>query len=500
MRTIVRQKITFYVASVSTVAVAAFSGAETTRPNIIFMLADDLRADAVGYAGNAVVQTPNMDRLAHQGVIFSHAFVTTPLCAVSRASILTGQYACRNGVEDFDKPVDLKTIYPSVLRENGYYTGFIGKWGVNAQNDAYVNQATGCFDFWAGSMQQANYWHESDCKYVLNDGISEKTNFRCNCPADAGGRKGEEIRTGFANMKNPVHLETVIIPAKTKAFLETRDKSKPFCLSISFKAPHGPWQDWDRQYANLYKGQTIPMKPTATLEAALKQPQFLQDSLESDRARDWMQKGVFNSWYQHYYRLITGLDNSIGQIEALLKENGIDQNTIIIFTSDNGHFMGEHGFSGKWLLYEESIQVPFFIYDPRLPDAKRGKISEAMALNIDIYPTIAELAGVQPPENVQGKSLVPLLMNPEAPLRTASFFEHHFSPRPPQEIAQSEGIRSADWKYIRYTERNPVVEQLFDLRNDPLEEHDLAGNPEYQPMLDKHRNLWQEERRRLQSE
>jgi len=467
------------------------------RPNIIFMLADDLRADAVGYSGNEVVQTPNIDKLANGGVVFERAFVTTPICAVSRASILSGQYAIHNGVDDFTTQINLAKSYPSVLKRNGYYTGFMGKWGVDARNMDYLAQAAESFDFWAGCSHQSNFFHEEECHWVTHDGIHNKADSLCDCPADKGGRKGEDIRTGFANMKNPIHLETVVFPRKMKAFLEARDQAKPFCMSISYKSPHGPWQDWDRRYAKLHKGQQIPMKPTATLEAALAQPQFLQDTLESDRARDWMERGVFNSWYQHYYRLIAGMDNSIGQICKLLKEHGVADNTVIIFMGDNGHFMGEHGLSGKWLLFEESIQVPLFIYDPRLPEKKRGAVSSEIALNVDIYPTIAELAGIKAPNGLQGSSLVPLFENPEKELRDGSFFEHHFTLGPPHEIVQSEGYRSKDWKYIRYTELDPVVEQLFNLKDDLLEEHDLSGNPEYKTTLAEYRGRWEKSRKLL---
>ncbi len=474
--------------------------AAAERPNIVFILADDLRADAVGYAGNSIVQTPCIDRLAKQGVVFGNAFVTTPICAVSRASILSGQYAIRSGIDDFTTQVNLATSYPSVLRENGYYTGFMGKWGVAAGNAKYMARAAESFDFWAGSYRQANFFHEEDCRWVQHDGITDRARHLCDCPADVRGRKGEDVRIGFANMKRPVHLETVVIPRKMRSFLETRDKNKPFCMSISYKSPHAPWQDWDRRYEDLHKGQEIPMKPTATLAAAMAQPQFLQDSLESERARKWLKAGDFNRWYQHYYRLIAGMDHSIGKVCELLREYNVADNTVVIFFSDNGHFMGEHGFMGKWLLYEESIRVPCFIYDPRLPEAKRGKVSGTMVLNVDIHPTILGLAGITPPRGVQGRDLLPLLDNPGGDLRTGSFFEHHFTLPAPNIIAQSEGFRDQDWKYIRYTEQNPVVEELYDLRSDSLEENNLAAKPEFLNALKQCREAWEASRSQLREE
>ena len=190
-----------------------------SAPNILFILADDLRADAVGYDGNDIVQTPNIDHLARKGVVFDSAYVTTPICAVSRASILSGQYAIRNGVDDFSTPINLGDSYPSVLQKNGYYTGFMGKWGIDAGNKKYMKKVAQSFDFWAGCYNQSNFFHEETCRWVQHDGIHDRGNFLCDCPPDLNGRKGEEVRTGFANMKKPIHLETVIIPRKMEMFL-----------------------------------------------------------------------------------------------------------------------------------------------------------------------------------------------------------------------------------------------------------------------------------------
>ena len=465
-----------------------------SSPNILFILADDLRADAVGFDGNDIVQTPIIDSLARQGVIFDSAYVTTPICAISRACILTGQYSIRNEVGDFHTPINLRDSYPYLLQKNGYYTGFMGKWGIHAGNKKYMTKVAKSFDFWAGCYNQSNFFHEETCRWVQHDGVRGRGNYLCDCPPDRLGRKGEEVRTGFANMKNPIHLETVIFPRKMEMFLQSRDKFKPFCMSISYKSPHAPFQDWDRRFKDLHSDEIIPLKPTATLEAAAKQPQFLQDSLESDLMRDWLKSTTINLWYRHYYRLIAGLDFSIGKICRLLKKYGVMDNTVIIFISDNGLFMGEHGFGGKWLLYEESIRVPCFIYDPRLPKEKRGKVSSELVLNVDMYRTIADLAGVKVNRKIQGKSLVPLLSNPNKKLREGSFFEHHFTLKAPHIIAQSEGYRNSDWKYIRYTEQNPIVEQLFDMQKDILEEHNLSDNPEHQQKLNQLRSSWQRSR------
>lgn len=479
---------------------------KTEKPvNIVILLTDDQRFDALGIVGNKVIKTPNLDQLASKGTYFNNAFVTTPISCASRASILTGQFARTNGVPDFFKPIKLETTYPAILRDNGYYTGFIGKWGTMETDEAYFRKSADLFDYWGGSMHQSNFWHERNCNYVLNNGTTDRNNFKCNCPPDARGVSGEDVRIGNANMKDPVHQETYVIPHKVRQFLNQRDVKKPFCLSVSFKAPHGPWSDYDPKYEQSYNHSNMPVAESVNIEDALLRPDFLRVSLNSasGNLNNISTKSKLNGPLQQsirtYYRLIEGMDNSVGQIVDELKKNGLFENTVIIFLSDNGQFLAEHGFSGKWLMYEESIRVPFFVFDPR--NIKRKSKCEEMVLNIDVAPTVLALAGISIPKTMQGKSVITLLNNPKQKFRDEIFAEHTYGHgKKENHIEPSECLRTREWKYIRYTNQNGEnADELYNLKRDPLEMKDLSGNPEYKDKLimmrEKYTNYFNEQRK-----
>ncbi len=462
---------------------------ESNQVNILFILTDDQRWDALGYAGNTVIKTPNLDNLAKQGLYFHNAFVTTAICCASRASILTGQYARSSGVEDFFTPIRLETTYPRYLRDAGYYTGFIGKWGTQENDTGYFMQATDLFDFWAGCMGQSNYWHERNCNYVLNNGTTEKHHFFCNCPPDSAGKHGEEIRTGKANMKDPVHQETYVIPDKVSKFLDHRDPGKPFCLSVSFKAPHGPWSDHDEMFEKLYEDAPMPVAASVNEADALLRPEFLRQSLNGLRDMNVIRtghdvKGPLQKSMREYYRLISGADYALGKILDELRKRGLSDNTVIIFYSDNGHFMAEHGFTGKWLMYEESMRVPGFIFDPR--HITKGASTREMVLNIDLAPTILELAGIKVPLQMQGKSLLPLLEDPDRPFREDFFYEHLYRHLEGyQHIERSEGVRTRNWKYIHYiNQKGSVAEELYNLAIDSNEMKNLSHDPAFANVMD----------------
>jgi arylsulfatase A-like enzyme len=463
---------------------AASKSPDPGRPNIVFLLADDLRVGSMGFDGHPEVKTPNLDKLAKRGMVFTNSFVTTPICAGSRASILTGQYARRHGVNDFQTPLpDLGQTYASLLRGAGYFTGFIGKWGVDADRREYLQEAARTFDFWAGDADQAIYWHERGCQYVTNNGTAGHV--PCDCPPEV--RKAEGVLDGGPHplLKDPVHLETEVIPAKVRQFLDQRDPEKPFNLSVSFKAPHGPFGGFAREFAQRFEGTLMPLGATANPEEAARQPDFLRHSLEAPRgwemAHDQGLQSNTQKMLREYHRLVEGLDKGVGEILAELDRRGLAENTVVIFTSDNGHLHGEHGFFGKWLLYEESLRVPLLIADPRLPAKDRGRVSDVLVLNIDLAPTMLALGGVPVPPTMQGLSLVPLLSDPSLALRDSFFCEHlyeHDVTSPVFHIVPSEGLRTKDWKYIRYVKNpGPEGEQLFDLAADPLETKNLIADP-----------------------
>jgi arylsulfatase A-like enzyme len=455
------------------------------RPNIIFLFSDDQRSDAMGCAGNKVIQTPEHDKLASQGVMFENCFVTTSICCVSRASVLTGQYARRHGIDDFVKMFSeqqLNNMYPSLMQQNGYWTGFIGKWGVGANTLANIDKASEYFDFWAGGSHQTNFWHEKDCPFVTCDPVNDKIHNVCNCPDDFVGTKNYNPRIGRKDIKNPVHQTTEIVPNRVRQFLQTRDKAKPFCLSISLKTPHGPWEDYSDSVADLYKDIEIPSSPTATKEHSDKLPAFLRKSLEGKNgARLATEKPFLQNALKNYYRSISSQDEAIGKIRQALTDTEQASNTIIVFIGDNGHYFGEHGLFGKWLMGEESIRVPCIIYDPRLTKSQKGTRRKQTILNIDMAPTMLDMAGVKVPEEMQGRSLVPLLKGKKPKWRDQFFYEHVYTHG--GAIVPCEGVRTSDYKYIHYYDQQPPVEQLYDMRNDAAEINDLAGDEKFAAVL-----------------
>jgi arylsulfatase len=427
-------------------------------PNLIFFLADDLRWNVLGCMGDKFAQTPHIDRLVAQGVLFRNHFVTTSICCVSRASIFTGQYERRHHIRDFATPftpAQWQATYPAILRKLGYRTGFIGKFGVG--DDAAVKAMAGEFDFWRGLPGQ-------------------------------GGL--------FFNTNDSTHTHaTARMGSQALEFLDGCEPGRPFCLSISFTAPHARDKQPrefppDPRDEPLFADAELPRPETAAEEFFRRLPESVQKS--EARAR-WKLRFASAEMYQRtvkdYYRLVTGIDRELGRIVAELEHKGLAANTVIVFTSDNGFFLGERGLADKWFMYEESIRVPLIIFDPRRPLEARQRTSEAMTLNIDVAPSLLELAGARIPRAMQGRSLVPLLKSarPPARWRTEFFYEHHYAPKI---IPPSEGIRTERWSYLRWINESPVIEELYDVTNDPLETRNLVEDPAHAATLAKLRAGW----------
>jgi arylsulfatase A-like enzyme len=234
----------------------------------------------------------------------------------------------------------------------------------------------------------------------------------------------------------------------------------------------------------------MPVAASVDEEDARGRPDFLQISLNGIRDLEKIRtahdvNGPLHNSMRQYYRLINGMDQAVGEIVEELRERGLYENTVIIFYSDNGYFMWEHGFTGKWLMYEESLRVPGFIFDPR--NLKDGTRSQEMVLNIDLAPTMLDLAGVEIPGHMQGMSLLPLLEDPDLTFRKDFFYEHLYRHMDDfMHIERSEGVRTKDWKYIRYiNQEGPVSEELYQLSADPLELNDLSADPASSEILEK---------------
>jgi arylsulfatase A-like enzyme len=413
-------------------------------PNLLFLLTDDQRWDSLGCMGNPIVRTPNIDGLARAGVTFTNHCVTTSICVVSRASIFSGLYARNHGILAFNQQFSSDQFvrtYPAVLRRAGYRTGFIGKYGL----DGGTLPEDG-FDYWRGFRGQGNYF-----------------------PKDPGGPHLTEIMSGQA-----------------REFIEAAKPGEPFCLSVSFKAPHVQDEDprqflYDPRDQALYRDVTIPPPLVNDPRCLAAFPLSVE---RSEMRRRWAVRFSTPELYQEsvksYYRLITGMDRAVGEMLAALQRGGLTNDTVVVFTSDNGFYLGERGLAGKWLMHEESIRVPLIIRDPRISTGNVRR--SAITLNIDLAPTLLDLAGVTSGPPMQGRSLTPLLSDARLPWRNEFFYEHRFKN---DWIPQTEGVRGERWKYTLYVNEQPRFEELYDLGSDPLEVHNLARSPAQRPTLDR---------------
>ncbi|MCM4154855.1 sulfatase-like hydrolase/transferase [Gramella sp. AN32] len=423
------------------------------KPHIIFILTDDQRWDALGYAGNKLIHTPEMDKLAKEGAYFENALVTTPICAASRASILTGLYE-RTHRFNFQtgnvRQEYMDRSYPKLLKEAGYHTAFYGKYGIRDDSQEAM------FD-----------------DYEIYD--------RNNAYDD---RRGYYYKTLG---KDTVHL-TRYTGQQAIDFIEAAPADKPFCLSLSFSAPHAhdPAEDqyfWQTTTDGLLQNITMPEPKLGEDKYFEAQPKYVRDGFNRLR---WTWRYDTPEKYQHsvkgYYRMISGIDLEIAKIREQLRKKGMDKNTIIILMEDNGYFLGERQLAGKWLMYDNSVRVPLIIFDPR--QEKHQDITE-MALNVDVPSTILDYAGLKIPESWQGKSLVPLVNEKKNTLaRDTVLIEHiwNFEHIPP-----SEGVRTKDWKYFRYV-NDKAHEELYHLKKDPDEINNLANDAKYADVLKKLRN------------
>ncbi|HOW84590.1 MAG TPA: sulfatase [Candidatus Aminicenantes bacterium] len=407
------------------------------RPNFLLVVTDDQRFDTLGCAGNRIIRTPNVDRLAAEGIRFDRAFVTTPICAASRASILTGTYE-RTHAYTFTKPplgrafIDIS--FPVRLRRAGYRTGFVGKFGVAVDKDV----PAGMFDV----------KHLDGLPHVQTIG-------------------------GVERHMTEVEGDQVI------DFLRGVEPGKPFCLVWCPWAPHADDGDprqyfWPPAVDGLYRDVDIPVPGMAAPEYYEAQPAFLKNTMSRTRWSwrfDTPEK--FQAMVKGYYRMISGVDMVLGRIRDELVRLGLDGNTVIVYTSDNGYFLGERGYADKWLMYEPSIRVPLVVFDPRAPRESRGLVKRDLVLNIDLGPTLMDLAGVPFPSQAQGRSLKPILGRRTPPWRSEIFCEELWDH---PEIPRSECVRTERWKYIQYP-AHPEYVELFDLAADPDEKRNLAADP-----------------------
>ncbi len=417
-------------------AVTASLHAAPEKRNIVILYADDWRFDGLSCAGDPTVQTPNLDALASKGVRFTQNCATTAICGVSRATLFTGQWMSRHGDEGFKMfKTPWEETYPGLLRDNGYWVGHIGKW----HNGKFPAEK---FDF--GRSYYGTHWIKQ---------------------AD-----GTMIHVTQKNENDSMD------------FLHERPKDKPFCLTVAFFATHAedsnPKQFLPQpQSMKLYNDKPVPVPSNATEESWKRLPSFFNEKNEGRNRWHWRfdTPEKYQEMMKNYYRLATEVDATCGRIIAELKKEGVYDNTLVIFTTDNGYYHGEHGLADKWYPHQESIRVPLIIDDPRMPAKVRGTTDDNFTLNVDLAPTILAAAGIAEPKRMQGHDIAPLYLADKKPEWRKEFYYEHATLKNKDFIPASQALVRKDWKYFLWPEQG--VEQLFHIAEDPHEENDLIKDP-----------------------
>ena len=485
------------------------------RPNVIYILGDDHRGDYLSSVGHTVIQTPSLDRLAADGVLFANAFCTSPACTPSRTCHYLGQWERRHGI-NFNSgsslsPVAWEMSFPMRLKENGYYLGWVGKNHVPAGDGGYSSgYFEQIFDYWYG-----NHGHT---------GFYPKEN----------PRGGEIYRNAAADTQVEVFEEAVLdfleprngFAKSCSAELPQRPHDQPFCLCVTFNLPHGASTGTmqlrpsdDELYRSVYRDRQheIPVpKMYLPFHQEVEQPKIPRNVYNGKRISqyDYVKTPTFLRERQvRTCQTITGMDRMIGNLRQELDRLDLADNTIIVFSTDHGLHHGEHGLGGKCFLYEEDIHIPMIVFDPRSPQNADRQVRHELVVAPDLAPTIMELSGFEIPDTMQGCSMAPLLHGSEPKWRHDFFSENLFDG---QNYPRSECVRTEEWKYIRYFKRSdnqadrlentygtkenyldcldstldgeqPVYEELYHLQDDTCEQHNLANDPVCRDQLDKMR-------------
>jgi arylsulfatase A-like enzyme len=427
---------------------AAAQPAPAQRPNIVFIMTDDHAAHAISAYGSTVNQTPHLDRLAKEGALFTSVFATNSICTPSRATILTGQYSHLNGVTMFNRFDSGRMTVARLLQQGGYHTGMIGKWHLGSDPQG--------FDRWEIFPGQGDYVDP-----VLYTATSEKK---------YAGRYATDVVTELA-------LE----------FIEKRPADKPFFLMMHHKAPHRPWTPNAEHGAHFstktipepatlwddYKGRTDALRENQQRIANDLTPQDLKQAPPDGLTGDALTRWKYQRYMQDYLATVQSVDDSVGRVLEAIDKAGLGRNTIVIYTSDQGFFLGDHGLFDKRFMYEESIRMPFLVRWPAVISA--GTRIDAIGLNVDFAPTFLEAAGLPPSPEMQGRSLVPVLRGTTpGDWRTSMYYRYYHDPGHHNTRAHY-GVRTRTHKLIYFWKKDQW--ELYDLVADPQEMHNLYGQP-----------------------
>jgi arylsulfatase A-like enzyme len=459
-----------------------FGSGAATRPNILFIMSDDHAAHAISAYGSRVNQTPNLDRLANAGMRFESCFCVNSICSPSRATIITGKYSHLNGVPTFNRFDGSQPTVAKYLQASGYHTGMIGKWHLGSDPTGFTE--------WTILPGQGVYF---DPTFL--------------------SPSGSRVIKGYV---------TDIITDLAIDFLKSRPKDKPFFLMCHHKAPHRSWEP-DEKHRAMFAERHIPepstlrddyatrtdairectqkvfydltrrdlkLKPPAELKGAARN-QWLNvkptevevtvdgkpQTLRGEALKAWK----YQRYMQDYLACVQSVDDNVGRLLDWLDENGLGTNTVVIYTSDQGFFLGDHGLYDKRFMYEASVKMPFIVRWPGV--TKPGSVQEAMAINPDFAPTFMEMAGLQAPADMQGRSLVPLLEGRiPADWRTSYYYRYYHDPGDHNTRAHY-GVRTTTRKLIYFWKKHQW--EMYDLVKDPDELHNLYNDPAQKEMIAK---------------
>jgi arylsulfatase A-like enzyme len=424
--------------------------AAAERPNILFIMTDDHAAHAISAYGSRINKTPQLDRLAKEGMLFKNCFAVNAICTPSRAAILTGKYSHKNGVPVFNRFDGSQWTVHKELAKAGYQTAMIGKWHLMSDPVGF------------------DYWHILPGQGLYHDPVM----------IEMGRRKKLK---GYA---------TDLITDFTIDFIKKRDPSKPFLLFSHHKAPHREWSP-DEKHAKMYENDEIPYPPTfnddyATRSAAASEATMRIDEhltatdlkgrtppagLDAQGVKKWK----YQQYIKDYLRCVASVDDNVGRLLDYLEESGLAKNTIVIYTSDQGFFLGDHNWYDKRFMYEESIRMPLLVRWP--VKIAPGATTEAMALNVDFAPTFLELAGLKAPSEVQGRSLAPVLEGRVPSDWRRSFYYRYYHYPGHHQVQPHYGVRTERHKLIYFNRLDDW--ELFDLQIDPHEVKNVYTDPGY---------------------
>lgn len=433
----------------ATSAAAAVSCSSRKRaPNVVFILTDDQRWDCLSAAGHPFLKTPHLDRIAAEGVRFANAFTTTSLCSPSRAGFMSGQYAHTHGVlNNFTEYPASLASFPAILQRAGYESAYIGKWHMGEDND----ERRPGFDYWVSHKGQGKY---NDTEFNING-------------------KREVVKGYYTHVVTDFAVD----------FLK-KPRNKPFVLCLGQKAPHGVWIP-EPKYEHAFDHVEVRKPPTA-YETGPLTPAFVSERIKTWHGIDGNLYGLndYGKFIRGYHATILSVDDAVGRIYDTLRQTGELDNTILVFAGDNGFLLGEHSSIDKRTMWEESIRIPLLV---RYPEAIRTpRVAGEMALNIDVAPSILDLAGAAPLPAAQGRSFRPILEGRETPWRTSWLYEYNFESEFPY-TPNVRGVRTDTWKYIHYPNGDgspdTYLAELYNLKEDPLERRNLIRDPASQPRL-----------------